>query len=265
MPEGGLEYVFAMRSKGRNLEHLLRNGVTTNSTINDSEVVPRDLRPYFAQIVVLFAATFAAGKLGDVLRTVNSGGIGPVWPAAGIALGALLLWGYSVWPGVAAGAFLLTYSPLPHWAALVYAIGTTLAALIGTFLLRNIAKIDCSLSRLRDVVALIVFGAIGSAFVSASIGVAALYAGHVRGWSGSSQAWLIYWLGDSTGALLIAPLVLTFPALFRIRDRNRRTEPRPPPPGGRRAARDPTRPRTQAACFRRRLRGGPGVWSPPWR
>src|SRR6516225_4059799 len=101
MPEGGLEYVFAMRSKGRNLEHLLRNGVTTNSTINDSEVVPRDLRPYFAQIVVLFAATFAAGKLGDVLRTVNSGGIGPVWPAAGIALGALLLWGYSVWPGVA--------------------------------------------------------------------------------------------------------------------------------------------------------------------
>jgi PAS domain S-box-containing protein len=224
MPEGGLEYVFAMRSKGRNLEHLLRNGVTTNSTINDSEVVPRDLRPYFAQIVVLFAATFAAGKLGDVLRTVNSGGIGPVWPAAGIALGALLLWGYSVWPGVAAGAFLLTYSPLPHWAALVYAIGTTLAALISTYLLRTIAKIDCSLSRLRDVFALIVFGAIGSAVVSASIGVSTLYAGHVRGWSGSSQAWLIYWLGDSTGVLLITPLVLTFPALFRIRDRHRLTE-----------------------------------------
>jgi integral membrane sensor domain MASE1 len=79
-----------------------------------------------ARIAIVFAAQFAAGKLGDILQTTSNGGIGPVWPAAGIALAALLVWGYSVWPGVAAGAFLLTIlSPLPLWAAIVYAIGTT--------------------------------------------------------------------------------------------------------------------------------------------
>src|SRR5690349_2314736 len=101
----------------------------------------RDVFNAIPKIAVVFAATFAAGKLGDLLHTVNDGGIGPVWPAAGIALGLLLLWGYSVWPGIAAGAFLLTYlSPLPYWAAVVYAIGTTVAALIGTYLLRRVAK-----------------------------------------------------------------------------------------------------------------------------
>jgi PAS domain S-box-containing protein len=203
---------------------VLQNGVTVNPVIGNNVIMPRKLRPYLAQIAVVFAATFVASKLGDLLHTVNNGGIGPVWPAAGIALGALLLWGYSVWPGIAAGAFLLTYlSPLPHWAAVVYAIGTTVAALIGAYLLRRVAKFDRSLCRLRDALALIVLGAFSST-VSASIGAATLYAAHIRGWSGFRPAWLIYWLGDSTGVLVVTPLVLTLPALFRIRDRNRLTE-----------------------------------------
>jgi two-component system, NarL family, sensor histidine kinase FusK len=57
--------------------------------------------------------------------------------------------------------------------------------------------------------------------VSATIGVSVLYATHVQAYSGLSSAWLIYWLGDSTGVLLIAPLVLTAPNLLRIRPRAR--------------------------------------------
>jgi len=181
-------------------------------------VVPHNFGRYLAQIAIVLAAQFAAGKLGDVLQTINSGGIGPVWPASGIALGALLIWGYSVWPGVAGGAFLLAFlSPLPHWAAFGYAAETTLAALIATFLLRHFANFRPSLSRLRDVIGLILFGALGSAVVSASIGASILYAGNVRGWSGFGPAWLIYLLGDSTGVLLVTPVMLTFPDLLRIR------------------------------------------------
>ena len=181
-------------------------------------IVPRSVGRYLAQVAIVSAAQFAAGRLGDVLQTINNGGIGPVWPASGIALGALLLWGYSVWPGIAAGAFLLaSLSPLPHRAAAVYAAGTTLAALLAAFLLRRIAKFDHSLSHLRDALGLVVLGAFGSSVVSASIGVSALYAAHIRGWSGFGSAWLIYWLGDSTGVLLITPVMLTFPDLLRIR------------------------------------------------
>ncbi len=181
-------------------------------------VAPRQVGKYLAQIAIVFAAQFAAGKLGDVLQTISSGGVGPVWPASGIALGALLIWGYSVWPGVAGGAFLLAFlSPLPHWAAVGYAAGTTLAALIAAFLLRHFVNFRPSLSRLRDVIGLILFGALGSAMVSASIGASILYASNVRGWSGFGPAWLIYLLGDSMGVLLVTPVMLTFPDLLRIR------------------------------------------------
>ena len=188
-------------------------------------IVPRSVGRYLAQIAIVTAAQFAAGKLGDLLGTLNNGGIGPVWPASGVALAAILLCGYSVWPGVAAGAFLLAlFGLLPYWAAAVYAAGTALAALLAAFLLRRIAKFDHSLSRLRDVLGLIVLGAFGSSVVSSSIGASTLYAAHIRGWSGFGKAWLIYWLGDSTGVLVVTPLVLTLPTLFRIRERHRLTE-----------------------------------------
>jgi len=188
-------------------------------------IAPRAVGMYLAQIAIVFAVQFASGKLGDALQIINSGGIGPVWPASGVALASLLLFGYQVWPGVAAGAFLLgLLSPISPVAAVVYGIGTALAALTGAFLLRRIAKFHPSLSRLRDALALIVLGALGSAVVSASIGVSVLYAAHVRGWSGFGRAWVIYWLGDSMGVLLVTPLALTASNLLRIRPRARITE-----------------------------------------
>ena len=116
---------------------------------DEGRVAPHAVGKYLAQIAIVFAVQFAAGKLGDALA-INSGGIGPVWPASGIALAALLLFGYQVWPGVVAGAFLLAFlSPIPHIAAAVYAAGTTLAALTGMFLLRRVVNFCTSLSRLR--------------------------------------------------------------------------------------------------------------------
>jgi len=60
--------------------------------------------------------------------------------------------------------------------------------------------------------------------VSASIGVAVLFATHVHPWSNVGTAWLMYWLGDSMGVLLVAPLALTFPTLWKISSRLRIAE-----------------------------------------
>jgi PAS domain S-box-containing protein len=177
---------------------------------------------YLAHIAIVFAAYFVAGKLGQATSNIRSGNLGPVWPAYGAALAAILLCGYRVWVGIAVAAFLIALlSPVPFMAAVGQAAGATIAALVGASLLRRIAKFRPSLSRLRDALALIVLGAFGSAMVSATIGVAVLYATHVQAYSGLSSAWLIYWLGDSTGVLLIAPLVLTAPDLLQIRPRDR--------------------------------------------
>jgi PAS domain S-box-containing protein len=174
-------------------------------------IVPPAFRMYVARVAIVFIAQFAAGKLGEFFQKTNNGGIGPVWPAAGIALAAVLLYGYSVWPGVAAGAFLLVFLSLRSFGvATLYAAGTVLAALVSTFLLTRVVSIDRSLSRLRDILALIGLGAISGSLVSASIGAPLLHASRAHGWSGLGEAWLIYWLGDTTGVMLVTPALLTF-------------------------------------------------------
>ena len=193
--------------------------------IREVGVAPRALGKYLIQIALVSVAYFVAGKLGQATINIRSGNIGPVWPAYGIALAAVLLYGYRVWLGIAAGAFLLMFlSPVPHVAAAGQAAGATLAALTGAFLLRRIVRFDSSLSRMRDALGLIVLGAFAGAMVSATIGVAVLYATHVQAYSGLGPAWLIYWLGDATGGLLITPLALTLPSLLKIRPRARVAE-----------------------------------------
>jgi PAS domain S-box-containing protein len=187
-------------------------------------VAPRQVGKYLAQTAIVFTAYFIAGKLGQATTNIRSSNLGPVWPAYGVALAAILLCGYRVWAGIAVAAFLVAFlSPVPLVAAVGQAAGATLAALVGAFLLR-VVKFRPLLSRLRDALALIVLGALGSAMVSATIGVSVLYATHLQAYSGLSSAWLIYWLGDSTGVLLVASLVMTAPDLLRIRPRSRIVE-----------------------------------------
>jgi PAS domain S-box-containing protein len=172
------------------------------------------------QIAAVFLAYFIAGRLGQATTNIRSSNLGPVWPAYGIALAAFLSYGYRVWPGIAASAFVIAFSSsVPPLAAVGQAIGATVAGLTGSVFLRRFLDFDPSLSRLSDALGLVILGAFGSATLSASIGVFSLYVTHVQAYSGLASAWLIYWLGDSTGVLLITPLVFTLPELFRMRSR----------------------------------------------
>src|SRR5215469_14689205 len=70
---------------------------------------------YVFQVLFVFIAYVIAGKLGQATANIRSSNLGPVWPAFGVALAAVLICGYRVWPGVAAGAFLVAFSsPVPH-------------------------------------------------------------------------------------------------------------------------------------------------------
>jgi PAS domain S-box-containing protein len=179
---------------------------------------------YLVQVTIVFIGYFIAGKLGQATTNIRSSNLGPVWPAYGVALGAMLLCGYRIWPAVTSAAFLIAFlSPESALTALGQAAGSTFAAVTGVFLLR-LANFDNSISRFRDGLALVLFGGLGSATVSASIGTFVLHSSKVHAYSGLGSAWLIYWLGDSTGALLVTPLVLTIPTLFRIRGWGRLAE-----------------------------------------
>src|SRR4029077_15881312 len=128
-----------------------------SQAVESVRVAPRQVGKYLALTTIVFAAYFVAGKLGQATSNIRSSNLGPVWPAYGVALAAVLLYGSRAWVGIAAAAFLVALlSPVSQVAAVGQATGATLATLIGAFLLCRIAKFRPSLSRLRDALALIV-------------------------------------------------------------------------------------------------------------
>ena len=72
----------------------------------------RSFRSYWLQVLVVLIAYFAAGKIG-LSTPFTTNNISPVWPASGVALTAVLLFGYRVWPGIAAAAFLVNWGRFP--------------------------------------------------------------------------------------------------------------------------------------------------------
>ena len=179
------------------------------------------IRQRALELAIVFVAYYVAGKLGQATTEIRDSNLGPVWPAYGVALAAVIVRGARVWPALAASAFLVAFqSPEPALTALCQAGSSTLAALTGGALLRDVG-FDRSLSRLKDAIALIVLGAAVSPIISSVLGVAALYATGVQPYSGVSQAWLVYWMGDGTGALLVTPLVLSAADLARPQTRAR--------------------------------------------
>jgi PAS domain S-box-containing protein len=164
---------------------------------------------YVASLLIVAAAYFGAAKVGIEL-SVAQGVVTPVWAPTGIAIAALFLGGRRLWPAVAAGAFLANATSgadLP--VAAVIAVGNTLEAVVGSALLRR-ADLRPALDRVRDVLALILLAAVLSPVVAATNGVTTLWiAGDISG-SDYDSRWLLWWVGDAMGALIVAPLLLVW-------------------------------------------------------
>lgn len=67
-------------------------------------------------------------------------------------------------------------------------------------LLRRVAGLNTSLQRIRDVVGLLLRGAMLSTTLSATICVASLCLSSMMPWSGYWAAWWKWWLGDPMAA-----------------------------------------------------------------
>jgi two-component system, NarL family, sensor histidine kinase FusK len=158
---------------------------------------------------LLAALYFGTAKLGLSLDAV-SGFATAVWPPAGLALGALVLWGSRLWPGIALGAFCVNVSAgAPVVVAAGMAAGNTLEALLGTYFLRRLG-FSPALERLQDVGGLVVHAAAFSTLVSATIGVSSGWLGGVIASPHYVQAWSTWWLGDLVSVLVVAPLVFSW-------------------------------------------------------
>lgn len=170
------------------------------------------------RMIALAAMYFAAGKVGLLLAHVHAS-VSPVWPATGIALAALLLWGTGYWPAVFVGAFLVNITTaLPHEASIVSRLvqatgiagGNTLEAVVGAWLVNRFANGCNAFQRVSDVFRYsFLAGGLGTA-ISATMGTLTLLGSGFLAKETYGTAWVTWWMGDMVGAVLIAPLILVW-------------------------------------------------------
>jgi PAS domain S-box-containing protein len=164
----------------------------------------------FFQIFILTILYFCAAKLGLSL-SFQAEQVTVVWPPTGIALAAILLFGFRIWPGILLGAFLTNITANETLlVATGIAIGNTLEAIIGAALLKYFTNFSNKLNHVKDVIGLVIFAAIISTAVAATIGVTSLCLGGIQSWDIFGSLWLQWWLGDASGALVVAPLLIVW-------------------------------------------------------
>jgi signal transduction histidine kinase len=160
-----------------------------------------------AVIAILYVVAARAGLRLDAI----SGFATLVWPPTGIALAALLLGGYELWPGVFIGAVIANVlTGAPVFVALSIGVGNTLESVVGTYALRRVPGFRLSLDRVPDALGFIFLAAAMSSVVAATIGVVSLHLGGLVPRGALPITWRAWWLGDSIGAVLVAPLVMVW-------------------------------------------------------
>jgi signal transduction histidine kinase/ActR/RegA family two-component response regulator len=163
--------------------------------------------PGLPLIGILTVVYFIAGKFGLMLASLHASA-SPVWPPAGIALGALLVFGYRTWPAIFVGAFLVNVTTAGNVAtSLAIASGNTLEALCGAWLVNRFAGGTTVFDRPQGVFKF-ALAAVFSTIIGPAFGVTSLALAGFADWANYGAIWLTWWLGDTTGDLLTAPLII---------------------------------------------------------
>ncbi|HUW28475.1 MAG TPA: EAL domain-containing protein [Sulfuriferula sp.] len=161
-----------------------------------------------AALLGLAAAYIVAARFGLWLAAFMHDSVSAIWPASGLALAVLVLFGRRLWPGVLLGAFIANWMDLDWHTALTIGAGNTLEAVTALWLLNRFDNFHSSLERVRDVIKLVLFAAPIASLASALVGVAALLMNGALSGEGFAQAGWSWWLGDIIGILLFAPPIM---------------------------------------------------------
>ena len=175
-------------------------------------------RSHLVRIVGVTALYFFGGILGKESSFMH-GNVALVWPPAGIALAAILLFGYQFWPWVAVGAVLFSVMdgrPFGFFT-LGTAIGNPVGAIICAFLLERIIKFHRRMDRVKDVTGFVCLACLLGTTVNATFNVVGLiYAGAVN-WEQLFPKILEWWVPNAMAGLVVAPVILAWCSPSNIR------------------------------------------------
>jgi len=186
--------------------------------MNLRELTRQLLASWLGRTLLVAAAYFVTGKLA-LLLAIPPGYATAIWPPAGIALGALLVLGQRAWPGVFLGSFLTNVATSFDSTSLASSVqsvaltasigaGAALQAYAGAALITRFFRDQLRLNNERQVFGFFVLGGPIACWVNASIGVGTLASFGAIPLNAIAYSWWTWWVGDTIGTLIFAPLVL---------------------------------------------------------
>ena len=167
---------------------------------------------WLMRIVIIAVAIYVAAKLSEHL-VVPPSNASPVWPGAGIALAVTLLYGpralLGIFLGVVALELQLFGSAVDNLPlALGLAMGASLQALVGSLLIRRVIGQMPDLVDDGEILRFQFLGGPVACLTSASIGMLVLWSSGIVATANLAGGWWTWWVGDSIGVIIFAPLVL---------------------------------------------------------
>ena len=171
-----------------------------------------------ARLVVLLALAYALLGAAGLTLAIPPGYASPVFPAAGLALACVLWFGRRALPGIWLGSVLLnlshawlgsTLTPVTAALAIAIATGSTVQAWAGSRLVnRWVGPAWRELETERDTFGFLLSGGVVASVLSASISVTGLYVAGVIERAEFLYSWWNWYVGDTVGVLVFAPLAL---------------------------------------------------------
>jgi signal transduction histidine kinase/CheY-like chemotaxis protein len=163
---------------------------------------------YAGGLVAIGVIYFALAKGGLALASIHPSAT-PIWPPTGVALAAVLLWGYRTWPAIFTAAVIVNATTAGSVAtAIAIATGNSLEAVVGAYLINRWSSGCNTFSTPNSVAKFALICFVIATPISASIGLTSLAtAGYIER-TNFANAWVTWWLGDVTGALVIAPVIV---------------------------------------------------------
>ena len=163
--------------------------------------------------MLLAAAYYVAAKVGQSLRYTAP--VSAIWPPAGLGIAALYRWGIRWWPGVLLGeivvngALLLDDSTFPAGSLVGQQAGNMAEVIVGALLLRRLIGPKAAMDRVEQVGGMLVALGVATA-ISATAGTVSMVVGGVVDDSNAAEFWRTWWLGDTSGGLVVLPLMLAW-------------------------------------------------------
>lgn len=175
---------------------------------------------YAGGVLLLAAIYFLAGVLGSLLSRLGALDV-PIWPTAGIGLGALILFGRRYWPGIYLAACVLCGLFISRqqdigWALLVpqamlYATGSVIQAWVGAWLSERLFGRPITLSHPARFLQLLAVCGPLVCLVTPTFIFATQWALEGVDAARLPYGWTSLWLGQTFGVIVFLPLTLLGP------------------------------------------------------